>query len=142
MCVCVCVFVYTHTHPTLGLGQICIGNWVSGSVKNSPSVSQCALFSLTNKAPSILWLVFLFLGNLQKTKRYFFLLAWEPNLVFRLKAWKCWHLAAIILLLPLPDVNALKLAFQNRATWLILPVVICLSKRLSHACLSINCLYK
>ena len=31
---------------------------------------------------------------------------------------------------------------MNRATWLILPVVICLSKRLSHACLSINCLYK
>ena len=26
-------------------------------------------------------------------------------------------------------------------TWLILPVVICLSQRLSHACLSINCLY-
>ena len=25
------------------------------------------------------------------------------------------------------------------ATWLILPVVICLSQRLSHACLSINC---
>ena len=27
------------------------------------------------------------------------------------------------------------------ATWLILPVVICLSQRLSHACLSISCLY-
>ena len=27
------------------------------------------------------------------------------------------------------------------ATWLILPVVICLSQRLSHACLSIKCLY-
>jgi hypothetical protein len=27
------------------------------------------------------------------------------------------------------------------AIWLILPVVICLSQRLSHACLSINCLY-
>ena len=27
------------------------------------------------------------------------------------------------------------------ATWLILPVVICLSQRLSHACLSINSLY-
>ena len=26
-------------------------------------------------------------------------------------------------------------------TWLILPVVICLSQRLSHACLSINQLY-
>ena len=26
-------------------------------------------------------------------------------------------------------------------TWLILPVVICLSQRLSHACLSINTLY-
>ena len=31
-------------------------------------------------------------------------------------------------------------AGQSRAaTWLILPVVICLSQRLSHACLSINC---
>ena len=31
-------------------------------------------------------------------------------------------------------------AEQSRAaTWLILPVVICLSQRLSHACLSINC---
>jgi hypothetical protein len=29
----------------------------------------------------------------------------------------------------------------NAATWLILPVVICLSQRLSHACLSINSLY-
>ena len=27
---------------------------------------------------------------------------------------------------------------QNHVTWLILPVVICLSQRLSHACLSIN----
>ena len=27
---------------------------------------------------------------------------------------------------------------QPRVTWLILPVVICLSQRLSHACLSIN----
>lgn len=26
----------------------------------------------------------------------------------------------------------------GRATWLILPVVICLSQRLSHACVSIN----
>ena len=30
---------------------------------------------------------------------------------------------------------------ERVATWLILPVVICLSQRLSHACLSINCLY-
>ncbi len=29
--------------------------------------------------------------------------------------------------------------FAKAATWLILPVVICLSQRLSHACLSINC---
>ena len=29
--------------------------------------------------------------------------------------------------------------FARAATWLILPVVICLSQRLSHACLSINC---
>ncbi|KAG7439254.1 hypothetical protein BT62DRAFT_1060187 [Guyanagaster necrorhizus] len=28
--------------------------------------------------------------------------------------------------------------FQKVVTWLILPVVICLSQRLSHACLSIN----
>jgi hypothetical protein len=27
---------------------------------------------------------------------------------------------------------------KTKATWLILPVVICLSQRLSHACLSIN----
>ena len=31
--------------------------------------------------------------------------------------------------------------FQTIVTWLILPVVICLSQRLSHACLSISCLY-
>ena len=30
---------------------------------------------------------------------------------------------------------------RRRATWLILPVVICLSQRLSHACLSISDLY-
>ena len=30
-------------------------------------------------------------------------------------------------------------ARPHGATWLILPVVICLSQRLSHACLSINC---
>ena len=29
----------------------------------------------------------------------------------------------------------------QQATWLILPVVICLSQRLSHACLSISDLY-
>ena len=29
-------------------------------------------------------------------------------------------------------------AFRIVVTWLILPVVICLSQRLSHACLSIN----
>ena len=28
---------------------------------------------------------------------------------------------------------------RKAATWLILPVVICLSQRLSHACLSMNC---
>ena len=28
---------------------------------------------------------------------------------------------------------------RKAVTWLILPVVICLSQRLSHACLSINC---
>src|SRR5206468_12872394 len=28
--------------------------------------------------------------------------------------------------------------FDKKVTWLILPVVICLSQRLSHACLSIN----
>jgi hypothetical protein len=27
---------------------------------------------------------------------------------------------------------------RKEATWLILPVVICLSQRLSHACLSVN----
>ena len=32
-------------------------------------------------------------------------------------------------------------AVLRAATWLILPVVICLSQRLSHACLSISCLY-
>jgi hypothetical protein len=31
------------------------------------------------------------------------------------------------------------LGVGKAATWLILPVVICLSQRLSHACLSINC---
>ena len=30
---------------------------------------------------------------------------------------------------------------HKAVTWLILPVVICSSQRLSHACLSINCLY-
>jgi hypothetical protein len=33
------------------------------------------------------------------------------------------------------------IGLERVATWLILPVVICLSQRLSHACLSINCLY-
>ena len=33
------------------------------------------------------------------------------------------------------------LPFRKIVTWLILPVVICLSQRLSHACLSIKCLY-
>jgi hypothetical protein len=32
-------------------------------------------------------------------------------------------------------------AMKTIVTWLILPVVICLSQRLSHACLSINALY-
>ena len=32
----------------------------------------------------------------------------------------------------------LSFLFFTRVTWLILPVVICLSQRLSHACLSIN----
>ena len=34
-----------------------------------------------------------------------------------------------------------ELEAERIVTWLILPVVICLSQRLSHACLSINCLY-
>ena len=33
------------------------------------------------------------------------------------------------------------IVLHKAATWLILPVVICLSQRLSHACISINCLY-
>ena len=32
--------------------------------------------------------------------------------------------------------GALEKVLQRRDTWLILPVVICLSQRLSHACLS------
>ena len=31
-----------------------------------------------------------------------------------------------------------RIPFRTVVTWLILPVVICLSQRLSHACLSIN----
>ena len=40
---------------------------------------------------------FLVMGNLQKTKRYFFLLAWGSKfvLVLGLKAWKCWRYMAI-----------------------------------------------
>ena len=34
--------------------------------------------------------------------------------------------------------RGLLFAVDNKVTWLILPVVICLSQRLSHACLSIN----
>ena len=34
--------------------------------------------------------------------------------------------------------DVLRYSFIRRATWLILPVVICLSQRLSHACLSIS----
>ena len=37
---------------------------------------------------------------------------------------------------------ALQLAGVKIVTWLILPVVICLSQRLSHACLSISNLYR
>jgi hypothetical protein len=45
-----------------------------------------------------------------------------------------------------PGVRALIVAFgcdlgAKIVTWLILPVVICLSQRLSHACLSISNLY-
>ena len=36
---------------------------------------------------------------------------------------------------------SLPLPLRKTVTWLILPVVICLSQRLSHACLSIKCLY-
>jgi hypothetical protein len=39
------------------------------------------------------------------------------------------------------DVSCQRFVCMGRmaATWLILPVVICLSQGLSHACLSINC---
>jgi hypothetical protein len=40
--------------------------------------------------------------------------------------------------LVLGRVSALSGARFGTVTWLILPVVICLSQRLSHACLSIN----
>ena len=43
--------------------------------------------------------------------------------------------------LPLGRDSANNKTPKRIATWLILPVVICLSQRLSHACLSINCLY-
>ena len=38
-----------------------------------------------------------------------------------------------------PLLGAPSRAGRKAVTWLILPVVICLSQRLSHACLSINC---
>ena len=38
-------------------------------------------------------------------------------------------------------VYLLVIALLQVVTWLILPVVICLSQRLSHACLSISNLY-
>ena len=37
--------------------------------------------------------------------------------------------------------KSVRTPYQRVVTWLILPVVICLSQRLSHACLSINNLY-
>ena len=43
--------------------------------------------------------------------------------------------------LPLARRGSAAWAFQRIVTWLILPVVICLSQRLSHACLSISNLY-
>jgi hypothetical protein len=39
---------------------------------------------------------------------------------------------------PLPPPRGRGAASQRNATWLILPVVICLSQRLSHACVSMN----
>jgi hypothetical protein len=51
------------------------------------------------------------------------------------------HLGAACCVAVLPRVAVGLPRPRYLATWLILPVVICLSQRLSHACLSINCLY-
>ena len=40
------------------------------------------------------------------------------------------------------DSLVLCMSFSWEVTWLILPVVICLSQRLSHACLSVNNSYE
>ena len=44
----------------------------------------------------------------------------------------------ILVLIALNLLNAVEMPGGNLQTWLILPVVICLSQRLSHACLSIS----
>ena len=44
---------------------------------------------------------------------------------------RCWYVHLCTCLM-------LAVIFKRNATWLILPVVICLSQRLSHACVSMN----
>ena len=53
----------------------------------------------------------------------------------------CWCVAVIDRLVSSRKTKTDQLITVRVVTWLILPVVICLSQRLSHACLSINCLY-
>ncbi len=56
--------------------------------------------------------------------------------VFLVKDWLSGVLSSQTPIIPIPRAPACRLI--QIATWLILPVVICLSQRLSHACLSIN----
>ena len=60
--------------------------------------------------------------------------------IYGLKLLCCWHKAACAHAYPHAEglQELCLLHRQKTATWLILPVVICLSQRLSHACLSIN----
>ena len=55
---------------------------------------------------------------------------------------KLCHLASVSGVCPSPICFGMMGLDIKIVTWLILPVVICLSQRLSHACLSISNLYR
>jgi hypothetical protein len=54
---------------------------------------------------------------------------------YTLASWRC---CCCCLLFGVKEQVSSRMEMMGEGTWLILPVVICLSQRLSHACVSIN----
>jgi hypothetical protein len=135
-------YIYAIASPVAAV-LACFGElspWLLASALVPPAQSVIAWFS--NRA-SMLWYRWLESEGCPVGNRGKLVKALQNSAIVLLETiplHSAIHLAWVCVLVGRLPSGCLRQTHEG-ATWLILPVVICLSQRLSHACLSINCLY-